>query len=543
MGLQRSKSAGSRLRHLLLTLCAGLLPVSFPGLAMAFAHRHESPRNLQGIWIAGDKSPLLYRLRIDGDSIVIFQSPVAQPVHGYIALGHVGLVATIDMVLEHLGTSRGIYRQLGSDLDLSLNTKFDDKARPEAFGRAGFATLHLHRYRPIQEMAEESAKQAAGAVTLLAPSGPFRVGRRYLHLTDSSRDDPNFDDLHQHYRELAVHLWYPALAGGTRAAYYPYLPQVRKAIGENGLRDEMEDAYPVIGRTCSHTLVGAPPALTLGGSPLVIFMPGQGFNSTHYTALIEDLVSHGYVVAGIEDTYYADAVAFEKGRTETFAAARWQKPSNYAETVAFDQEISDMLAADILFVLDQLRTSSSSRIDFNRVGLMGHSVGGRGAARAAQLDRRFKACVDLDGFSPGGTPFSNFGGVEMRCPFMLLRARDRTPPINEMQSVNMTLRGYRDWLKRAADQRDAFYSRTGSTAVEVSLGVPGYNHASFTDLPLLSPGSNAQRRDRTLAMRMTRSYVRAFFDQELLGKKESLRVAERDDGTGSVVKSFKAHWH
>ncbi|GHO69804.1 hypothetical protein KSC_086960 [Ktedonobacter sp. SOSP1-52] len=48
--------------------------------------------------------------------------------------------------------------------------------------------------------------------------------------------------------------------------------------------------------------------------PVLIFSPGMGLLPTDYTTLIEDLVSHGYIVVGIAPTYSASAVAFADGR-------------------------------------------------------------------------------------------------------------------------------------------------------------------------------------------------------------------------------------
>jgi acetyl esterase/lipase len=46
---------------------------------------------------------------------------------------------------------------------------------------------------------------------------------------------------------------------------------------------------------------------------------------------------------------------------------------------------------------DTQRFLLAGRVDLKRAAAMGHSAGAEFAARACQLDARFKACIDLDG--------------------------------------------------------------------------------------------------------------------------------------------------
>ena len=46
---------------------------------------------------------------------------------------------------------------------------------------------------------------------------------------------------------------------------------------------------------------------------MLVLSPGGNNNATYYTALIEDLVSHGYVVAAVDHPYQSRAVLLPGG--------------------------------------------------------------------------------------------------------------------------------------------------------------------------------------------------------------------------------------
>jgi dienelactone hydrolase len=90
------------------------------------------------------------------------------------------------------------------------------------------------------------------------------------------------------------------------------------------------------------------------------------------------------------------------------------------------QRIDDR-AADIVFVIDQLvaldadRSSQfNAKFDSTHIGVIGHSNGGIAAAQACQLDKRLKACINLDGRAAAEPFHSNADGSGPIQPFMYL---------------------------------------------------------------------------------------------------------------------------
>jgi len=229
-------------------------------------------------------------------------------------------------------------------------------------------------------------------------------------------------------------------------------------------------------------------------------------------------------VAGIEETYYASAVVFPGSRVVRLASDRWEKgmSGSFSQTVEFDGKICEMLARDVSFVLDQLQALNEGslsnpvarRLDLGHVIVIGHSIGGRGAALAYQSDPRIRACISLDGFSPALDAGGNFGGTSVPRPFLLLRPAFPMPSKDVLAQARMTERGFRDWSERSLAARKSFYQHGCQGSWEVAFDVPGASHAAFTDLPLLSanrdPGTVAQRER---SMTIVRAYALAFLDR------------------------------
>jgi predicted dienelactone hydrolase len=113
----------------------------------------------------------------------------------------------------------------------------------------------------------------------------------------------------------------------------------------------------------THTFENAPIAGGTARFPLLIFSHGGGVPTFGYTSQIEELVSQGYVVAAIEHTYEDGAVGFPDGRVFPLSlnSVNFYKTLGRPETHAWEQSRDDVWAADIRFVLDQVKRLASIR--------------------------------------------------------------------------------------------------------------------------------------------------------------------------------------
>jgi predicted dienelactone hydrolase len=319
------------------------------------------------------------------------------------------------------------------------------------------------------------------------------VGTRSIELVDGSRREPGTNGTKP--RSFVVQLWYPRAAGnGRREQYMP--PKVAAVVAAGG-------GLPasVFTRVEVAAIADAAPRRRAGGWPVVLFSTGYGVERQLYTGLVQDLASHGYVVAAIDHPHDAGIVSFPDGHTVSIGKVG-DGPNAISAALA-------VRIADTRYVLDALtRLDGGSRrgafagiFDLDHVGMFGHSLGGATAAATMLVDRRLGAGLDMDGSLFGKVAVSG-----LKKPFMLFSA---DPGFRH--KPNLT----RFWG----------HLRGPRYAVDFA----GAAHFAFSDLVFLVPQlagtreAAAQARIRplvgtispTVAYAAERAYVLAFFEREL----------------------------
>jgi pimeloyl-ACP methyl ester carboxylesterase len=371
---------------------------------------------------------------------------------------------------------------------------------------------------------------------LPAPRGPFPVGRETIHLVDRSRIEPLSAD--HRFREIMMDVWYPATASNRPPAEYVNLVKFEAALGDSGMRNLFGSAAPLIkaGRIRTHAIDGVPFAKTLRRCPLVIFSHGMGTVSRIYTAQLEDLASHGYVVAALTHTYDAALTVFPDGRNIVIdMAGRPRQGSSEEEQIAYENQRIEWWASDIRFALGELsrinreqssRDPFAGHLDLTSVAAFGHSNGGEAAARACQLDSRFKACLNQDGiqrFAPFHLDSSGWG---MDQSFLLIaRIRKEPPSEKELAEMHMTLSEVQDLVARLRAAQERALQSIGGGSYRVFLNYDATTHMSFSDLPVLQATNPAEAEARTRVLETILDYDRAFFDKTL----RSVTKTELDD--------------
>ncbi len=315
------------------------------------------------------------------------------------------------------------------------------------------------------------------------PTGAAPVGRTELALTDSSRTDPFAADGRP--RELAVWIWYPAVAGSSGPAA-TYLPPAWENVVDGGFLTQDPKAV----RT--NSIAGAP---LDGRPPVVMLMPGLGPVVANYTALAEDLASHGYAVVAVNPTG-SDPAAFPDGRTVAATAAGSPSGMDVPSWYATAERVTSVWVDDLAFVVKTLAADPPAigALDFDDVAYIGHSLGGAASFEACSQDARCSAAVDLD-----GTLWTGVRHTGVLAPSLLVQAARPDPC---------------DGFCQAAAADFAAVQAIGNLE---RVAIAGSKHADFTDLGLMwGPVTRLAVLGSIDSGRMTlitRDLVRSFLDE------------------------------
>jgi len=357
-------------------------------------------------------------------------------------------------------------------------------------------------------------------VTLPTPTGSFAVGRTIQDWTDSVAVD-TLAPIPGTKRELLVWIWYPASGGHSNVVddYLParLRPKAEPSEGANIWTFLTRDASKVRG----HSLRDADVSPQQQSYPVVIMRAGASAPVLGYSALAEDLASHGYAVVGFDAPYRTGRVVFPDGRIMGRTEQNNPESCVVPDRSRMERCASRVMAAwtsDIAFVLNRLAQSNAkdspgrfaSRLDMARVGIFGHSFGGAVAAQFCHDDPRCKAGIDID-----GAPHGNVIQTGLRQPFMFLLsdhgdATDSTSTQILLDIQSVYDRTPPDRRTRAVIRGAFHYTFSDDGAVMKSSAVRGL-------LRLFGKLGMSGRRQ----LAVTSYAVRTFFDAYLKGSGDS----------------------
>jgi len=388
---------------------------------------------------------------------------------------------------------------------------------------------------------------------LPALSGAFRVGRTELIWVDSTRTEP-FESSQSTRRQLVVHVWYPAedSSNDETAEYIPHLAAIAAAIGDAGMDAEFGSARSAIaaGSIRSQAHSNARMKRTGRPFPTLVFSPGFGESSLTYSAQVEDLASHGYLVIGIEHPFDTYAVLVGGGRVIPFAKARWDSATARPKgAAAYQLAQVPLRAADVRFVLDQLshpgitvgQTDLVSAVNHQKIGAFGHSLGGMAIASACRTDSRIRACMNQDADYEGRPFDGGAAAFPIKQPFLFFATGNsiyvspRTAPATDtaLALMKMTRTQYDSLVWQYQQNQDAALGEMPGGAIRIRAEAEDFTHRTFMDLKLLQAPDSISVAHQGAYLRLIREYVRAFFDEYLRGM--PAQVLQRQGVVDSVL--------
>ena len=275
--------------------------------------------------------------------------------------------------------------------------------------------------------------------------------------------------------------------------------------------------------------------------PLVIFSHGSfGYYQSNHSTYAE-LASNGYVVVSTEHPHHSFYTTDTSGKTIIVDTAFMNdvmalNAENVSEEMAYEYSSKwfKLHAEDINFAIDSIKSAAEANslpeywysqqnediitalamINSDKIGVMGHSLGGAAAVSVGRTRNDISAVIDLDGTmlsevkgvvngkdivndEPYTTPLLSFDNEEHH--FSSIEAREKDMPYANNIVHDNAVCSYRTYI-------------------------PGTGHMNFTDLPMFAPplakmlGTGSV--DPEECMMTVNRITLEFFDSFLKGKGE-----------------------
>lgn len=365
------------------------------------------------------------------------------------------------------------------------------------------------------------------------PTGPYHVGTDTYQWEDKDRREilsPEPDD----NREILAQIWYPTKS--TSGPQHPYLDDAHAMFssvsqglsqvtdGQTNLPNFLFDHLQYVK---TNAFTNAPVTDDQSTYPVLLYLSGLGGFRSANMIQIQELVSHGYIVLGIEQPYVSANVRLRDGRTATMIPRASiepfiQKSINPNVTVpslngtSLPDGIIPYLAEDVPFALSQLEQLKSTardplaqRFDLTKIGVFGISLGANVSAEACGKNPNISACLMIDSPMPADVVES---GLTQSSMWLTRSAED-------MRLERMKSGG---WSEESIGQtlgtmKSVFNKQKPGSGYYVSID--GMFHVNFTDAPSWSPvssqlglsGAIGTQRGHTIV----NEYSLSFFDKTL----------------------------
>jgi hypothetical protein len=319
---------------------------------------------------------------------------------------------------------------------------------------------------------------------LPTPTGKYKIGSRYLKVKADRTEiiTANLNDK----REFMVKVWYPSTLTNESKEHYLDKGNRLGFINKYGLPEFTLNYLDLVD---THTYEG--PDLAQGKFPVLIFSHGSYSEAFGYYALMEEIVSHGFVVININHTYESSGAVFPNGDLKLYslefdqktndsemAKMAWNANESYKKATTEKERllavenlirnyvaagISKRWSADISTVIDNLdkwnkNSFFNKHLDLRKIGVFGHSQGGSAVGQALVEDNRIDAGINLD-----GAQWGRVIDTTITKPFMLISSEweESHPNLNKYAYRNLSPLSFK------------------------SIIIKNAGHSNFMDIPLL----------------------------------------------------------
>ena len=325
------------------------------------------------------------------------------------------------------------------------------------------------------------------------PMGKYAIGTVSYWVTDPDREEIFITDKHQ-ARQIPIQVWYPA-ENTTHPDYAPYIPKVTKvseAISEL-LHIPKALLYPLQFKR-SNALVKAPVNKGKAQYPVLLYLTGLYGHRCISTFQIQELVSQGYIVVGIDCPMAVALATFPDGSTlkslpRTIIdpmlneSLTEENPLLSYKGKTFEGGLIAYFAKDVSRVIDFLTTVNTNdpnhllynKLNLDRLGAFGVSLGGIIVSEASWKDPRIKVNLIMESRIP-----LKIAQTGLRVPTMVI-----TRPAEAMRTERERSGGWTE--SDIQEHLNTMGNLCKNTTESEFVQIPNIFHVDFTDAPLWVP--------------------------------------------------------
>lgn len=236
---------------------------------------------------------------------------------------------------------------------------------------------------------------ANGSAYLHKPTGKYGVGYKTYYLLNNKNcpnvffkrvNQDNFSSNNKlHCNEIELAVYYPTEKRGS-SPYQPIPSLISdvKSFDNNASESNIKQ----IKNIKSYSVLNAP--IIEKQFPLILFSPGYGLPSQEYENIITELVSWGYIVIGVNSQFINGDIIFSNTPSKVIQPETEEDKRNL-----FRNSYDDLAYAYERLSHKKIREPILDNISWDRVGLLGHSLGAASVARFSKT-AGIRAVASLD---------------------------------------------------------------------------------------------------------------------------------------------------
>ncbi len=257
--------------------------------------------------------------------------------------------------------------------------------------------------------------------------------------------------------------------------------------------------------------------------PVILQSTGLGAPRDYMTFNIEKLVEEGFVVFTIEHIYDSVLTVLPNGEIIV--------PPTEELTQEEKNNLIDIRVKDILFILDTIEKLNKEdsvikdKLDLQKIGTIGHSLGGAAVFKASQRDSRIKATVLFDGalqlfnLSQGleenkrlSTPVLNLRRSTYNYEASMKMFIDYLKDNSDAEAFKKQVLLYDDVLRKSEiEQRELYRYLSGYKSF---IKINDTTHMTFTDFPIIQGEASSVQK----AQKVINDLTVRFFNEFLCSK-------------------------